>query len=606
MEFHVIPGGDDRNPGTREQPFATVERARDAVRAWGRAGSETVTVHLGPGVYYLAETLVLEARDSGSAEAPVTYAGAEGGAAVLSGGRKLALSWTPCTELHGLPAAEAGRVSQARTPPGTAIDQLFVNGPAQHGPLPELRSRRAALQRRGRRRLQPGARRAVGRPGRRLSSTPCTAPTGAATTTGSPARTPTATSPTRAAGRTTARWACTRSTASWRTSSRNSTRPASGSTTRKTQTLYYYPADRRRPGKRHASRSSGLRHLVEFRGTPEKPVRHITLRGFTFRHAARTFMEIKEPLLRSDWTHLPRRRGAVRRRRGLHDRRLRLRPGRRQRGLRQQLQPPHHDHAAATSTTPAPAASASSAIPGRSAIRCSSTASASATADIDQTPGPKTDNYPADCLVDDCLIHDIGRGREAGRRRADLDVRGHHRPPLLDLRRAAGRASTSARARFGGHLIEFCDVFDTVRETGDHGRFNSWGRDRFWQLEGRARRTSCPNSPCSTRRRRPSSATAAGVATTAGTSTSTTARSTTEIYNNLCLQRRHQAPRGVPPHGLEQHHGQQLAPPARLVSRTAGTWSPATSGCGRYRPSGCPGRRGESNRPQPVPHRGGA
>ena len=34
---------------------------------------------------------------------------------------------------------------------------------------------------------------------------------------------------------------------------------------------------------------------------------------------------------------------------------------------------------------------------------------------------------------------------------------------------------------WGGHVIEFCDVFDTVQETGDHGTFNSWGRDRFWR-----------------------------------------------------------------------------------------------------------------------------
>jgi hypothetical protein len=33
---------------------------------------------------------------------------------------------------------------------------------------------------------------------------------------------------------------------------------------------------------------------------------------------------------------------------------------------------------------------------------------------------------------------------------------------------------------WGGHVIEFCDVFATVQETGDHGSFNSWGRDRFW------------------------------------------------------------------------------------------------------------------------------
>ncbi|MEX2103757.1 MAG: PDZ domain-containing protein, partial [Bacilli bacterium] len=36
---------------------------------------------------------------------------------------------------------------------------------------------------------------------------------------------------------------------------------------------------------------------------------------------------------------------------------------------------------------------------------------------------------------------------------------------------------------FGGHVIEHCDIFDTVFETGDHGSFNSWGRDRYWLLE---------------------------------------------------------------------------------------------------------------------------
>jgi hypothetical protein len=33
---------------------------------------------------------------------------------------------------------------------------------------------------------------------------------------------------------------------------------------------------------------------------------------------------------------------------------------------------------------------------------------------------------------------------------------------------------------WGGHIIEYNDVFNTVRETSDHGAFNSWGRDRFW------------------------------------------------------------------------------------------------------------------------------
>ena len=33
---------------------------------------------------------------------------------------------------------------------------------------------------------------------------------------------------------------------------------------------------------------------------------------------------------------------------------------------------------------------------------------------------------------------------------------------------------------WGGHIIKYNDVFNTVLESGDHGSFNSWGRDRFW------------------------------------------------------------------------------------------------------------------------------
>ena len=36
---------------------------------------------------------------------------------------------------------------------------------------------------------------------------------------------------------------------------------------------------------------------------------------------------------------------------------------------------------------------------------------------------------------------------------------------------------------WGGHLIADNDVFDTVLETGDHGSFNSWGRDRYWSAD---------------------------------------------------------------------------------------------------------------------------
>ena len=86
-----------------------------------------------------------------------------------------------------------------------------------------------------------------------------------------------------------------------RTSSRSWTRPASGTSIAKTSTLYFYP-----PAgldlKTAKFEGARLRTLVEFRGDEKNPVKNITLRGLTFRHAARTFMETKVPLLRSDWT----------------------------------------------------------------------------------------------------------------------------------------------------------------------------------------------------------------------------------------------------------------------------------------------------------------
>jgi len=103
--------------------------------------------------------------------------------------------------------------------------------------------------------------------------------------------------------------------------------------------------------------------------------------------------------------------------------------------------------------------------------------------DIDKTPGPKSDNYPADCLVEDCLIHNVSvvekqaTGVQISMSKG-ITVR---HCSIYDVGRAGINISEGT---FGGHVIEFCDVFATVRETGDHGSFNSWGRDRFWHLKG--------------------------------------------------------------------------------------------------------------------------
>ena len=53
MTFMVSQSGSDNNPGTRSQPFATLEAARDAAR---RAGPGDHRIIVRPGEYYLSST----------------------------------------------------------------------------------------------------------------------------------------------------------------------------------------------------------------------------------------------------------------------------------------------------------------------------------------------------------------------------------------------------------------------------------------------------------------------------------------------------------------------------------------------------------------------
>ena len=60
----VAATGSDTNPGTLEKPFATLQRAQQAARK--AAGREAVTVFVREGTYYLPETLIFTAEDSGT------------------------------------------------------------------------------------------------------------------------------------------------------------------------------------------------------------------------------------------------------------------------------------------------------------------------------------------------------------------------------------------------------------------------------------------------------------------------------------------------------------------------------------------------------------
>jgi len=93
-DFYVAPDGDDADDGSYAAPFATVGRARDAVRQLIAAGlTDDVLVYLRGGAYYLDDAIAFGAEDSGTAEHRITYMGYPGETVSLNGGKPLQADW---------------------------------------------------------------------------------------------------------------------------------------------------------------------------------------------------------------------------------------------------------------------------------------------------------------------------------------------------------------------------------------------------------------------------------------------------------------------------------------------------------------------------------
>jgi hypothetical protein len=477
--FFVSPDGDDAASGTPDAPFATLARAQQAARPL--TGKEPVAVIVRGGTYYLPSTLVFTSADSGSANAPVLYRAAPSEVVILSGGQELELQWEPSR--NGIWTAKVPLADNDSTRGGTnePFDQFFVNG--QRMPMARY-------------------------PNEDQTVRPYD---GYAADAFSPERAVGWANPTggyihamhrhhwggyhyRITGKDPAGHILYEG--GWQNNRQLGMHPehryveniyeeldAPGEWFHDdtAHTLYFFP-----PTGLDLNNATfevvRLRHLVELQGQPDDPVRFVTFQGFTFQHAARTFMDTREPLLRSDWTIY---RGGAVLFRGTEDctladaifdqvggnaifvdhynRRVSIRgcliqdaggngvafvgdPGAVRNPLFEYNQRQHFD-------------------------------------DIDLIPGPATSHYPADCLVEDCLITRIGRvEKQAAAVQISMARRITVRHcSIYEVPRAGINISEGT---WGGHLIEGCDVFDTVLETGDHGSFNSWGRDRYWGLEG--------------------------------------------------------------------------------------------------------------------------
>lgn len=488
-EIYVDPMGSDDNPGTEEKPFKTIARAQQAARTL-KGGEGAVTVFLRGGTYYLDEPIVFTPEDSGTEFAPVTYTAYPGERPVISGGARLTLEWEPYRD----------GIMKAQVSTDHKIDQLFINGEKQRmarypnydpdkktdayrGYSADAFSKEKASEWSDPKGGYMHVMHFRGWGGHHYRITGKD-DQGELTCEGG-----------------------------WQNNRPQGIHPEHRMVEnifeeldapnewfydRKAKILYFYPPEGLDLEKALVEIVL-LPNLFEFRGefagtkeieirgetesfphAIEDPVRHIILRDLELTQTARTFMENDEPLLRSDWTIS--RTGAI------------LLEGTANISIIDTKIHQVGGNAIFVSNYNSDTVISGCHIrfTGGSGICFVGVPTAVRNplfhydeilnlADLDRTPGPRTEDYPRDGLVDDCLVHEIGM---IERQTAAIQISMARRITIRDcsIYETTRAGINFSEGTWGGHIIEGCDVFDTVLETHDHGSFNSWGRDRFWHV----------------------------------------------------------------------------------------------------------------------------
>jgi hypothetical protein len=500
--IHVAPGGDDRGPGSAAAPLATLHRAREKARE--RAGKETVHVWLHGGRHELREPLVFDAGDSGSAAHPVTWAAVAGERAVVSGGCRLKLEWQPFR----------GRILRATVPPDCPeIDQLFVGG--RRRPLARWPDYKAGphgmdigyasglqtvagppfskvdppLQEYAAFRYQPD------RFTPRSWAHPEQAVIHIFQETGW------GNMQWRISGREPAAGLLRLGAGGWQIGTlwwdRRANKVGANSKfyiegvieeldadgewyfDEASRSLFYQPVAGEEMDTVEVV-ACGLRELFVVRGTADAPVRHLRFQGLAFAHTARTLLDPYETRLRGDWA-LARR--AALRFDGAEDCAVRDCEFTGLGGNGVLLSNYNRKVGVSACHFSNLGESAVLAVGSDTAVR-EPRVHRSPHVPLDQLvdtePGPKSPDYPANCRIQDNLMHDLG---VFGKQVAGVflsaceDIEVSHNT-ICRVPRAGICINDGC---WGGHRIEGNDLFLTVLETSDHGPINAWGRDRYWQ-----------------------------------------------------------------------------------------------------------------------------
>ncbi|UUF12480.1 MULTISPECIES: right-handed parallel beta-helix repeat-containing protein [Flavobacterium] len=461
--FYVAPKGNDTSEGTKTKPFATISKAI----AEARKISGNVDIYLKEGTFYLHCPIVFTAEDSRKQNEKLTIKNFDNQKVTISGSEVLNLNWKPYKN----------GIWQAKVAENLIFDQLFVNGKIQRmARYPNFDSRAQYYN--------GSAADAVSKERASLWKSPEGGYVHALHS---------------------SKWGDYHYLikgkdkqgelvleGGWQNNRQmgmhNELRFVENIFeeldtinewfyNKKTKVLYYYPPNGQ-DIKKAKFETPQIPHLIEFKGSETKPVKNIDIEGVTLTQTVRTFMDNKEPLLRSDWTIY--RGGAV-----FYDGAVNC-------SLKNCTLSNLGSNAVFFNNynrncevsgclISEIGASAFCFVGDPNAVRSPSFQYYQYVPldKMDRMPGPKTNNYPAECKVYDNLMFDLGtvEKQSAGVQLSMCQNITVSHNTIYDIPRAGVNINEGT---WGGHIIEYNDIFNTVKETGDHGSFNSWGRDRYW------------------------------------------------------------------------------------------------------------------------------
>jgi hypothetical protein len=472
--LYVSPDGNDGAAGTIDHPFKTIAHAKDQVRTLIKSTTGPITVYLRKGTYYLDETLKFTSEDSGNAATPITYAAYSGEEVTISGAKKLDnLNWQ----------VYKGEIMVADVDKNLSFDQLFLN------------DKRQVLAR---------------YPNANPLSTGTTILDGYADDAISPARIAKWKNPVGAfvRGLHGSMWGGndfiitgvnSDGTAKLQWVGDNNRGNTLHATYRMVENvfeeldapyewyldkengkLYYYPPSGT-DLKNAKFEAPVLDESINIQGTADNKVKFLNFKGIKFTETHRTlFNSTYETLLRGDWAIA--RKGTV----FMQDaENISITKSNFDQvgGNAIFMSGYNRNNTVQDCKITDAGASGVCTVGLTSAVRTPSTWEKHITDMKDTTPGPLTDDYPKDIIIKNNDIYHTGRFEKQTAGVCISMSQGvtvshntiHHVP----------RAGINVNdGTWGGHIVEYNDIYDTVEETGDHGPFNSWGRDRYWAYGG--------------------------------------------------------------------------------------------------------------------------